>query len=64
MSSQGPYGPYSMRDDITLNYSSNLVHALATPQGTFLRGLNKGLEPLEEYQEGGYYPVYIRDILS
>ena len=50
-------------DDIAFDYH-DLDHAPATSQGTFLQGSNESLEPLEEYQEGGYHPVHIGDVLG
>ncbi|KAM5341257.1 hypothetical protein ACJ41O_015366 [Fusarium nematophilum] len=41
-----------------------LDHAPATSHGTYLEGINEGLESLEEYQKGGYHPVHLGDCLS
>ncbi|KAK7404162.1 hypothetical protein QQX98_010066 [Neonectria punicea] len=38
-----------------------LAHAPATSQGTYLEGIDEGVEPLEEYQDGGYHPVHLGD---
>jgi serine/threonine-protein kinase SRPK3 len=68
MGSQGSHGPCSTEDqfgdEMALDYSGDLDHAPATSQGTFLHGSNEGLEPLEDYQEGGYHPIHIGDVLG
>ncbi|KAK7431275.1 hypothetical protein QQZ08_002046 [Neonectria magnoliae] len=38
-----------------------LAHAPATSQGTYLKGIDEGVEPLEEYQDGGYHSVHLGD---
>ncbi|TPX07214.1 uncharacterized protein E0L32_010917 [Thyridium curvatum] len=45
-------------------YAGHLPHAPSTSHGTYLEGINEGLEPLEEYQKGGYHPVHLGDILG
>ncbi|KAI1047371.1 hypothetical protein LB505_012772 [Fusarium chuoi] len=50
-------------DDIGFDYHE-LDHAPATSQGTFLKGSKDGVEPLEDYQEGGYHPVHIGDVFG
>ncbi|KAF5678526.1 CMGC kinase [Fusarium denticulatum] len=64
MSLQGSHGPFAARGDFALDYAGDLDHAPATSQGTFLKGSKEGVEPLEEYQEGGYHPVHVGDILG
>lgn len=39
-------------------------HARASSHGTYLDGVDEGLEGLEEYQEGGYHPVHLGDNLG
>ncbi|KAM0227248.1 hypothetical protein ACHAP5_012214 [Fusarium lateritium] len=51
-------------DNYVIDYDVDLDHAPATSQGTYLDGSNEGLEPLEDYQEGGYHPVHIGDSLG
>ncbi|QKD60280.2 kinase-like domain-containing protein [Fusarium oxysporum Fo47] len=67
MGSEGSHSPLptqdQLDDDIAFDYH-DLDHAPATSQGTFLQGSNESLEPLEEYQEGGYHPVHIGDVLG
>ncbi|KAF4441446.1 CMGC kinase [Fusarium acutatum] len=67
MASKGSHSPSSTQgqldDDIGFDYR-DLDHAPATSQGTFLKGSKEGVEPLEEYQEGGYHPVHIGDVLG
>ncbi|KAJ5618695.1 hypothetical protein N7528_006806 [Penicillium herquei] len=41
-----------------------LDHARPTSQGTYLEGVNEGLEPLEDYQSGGFHPVHLGDTLG
>ncbi|KAJ5928335.1 hypothetical protein N7466_007291 [Penicillium verhagenii] len=41
-----------------------LDHAPATSHGTYLDGVNEGLEPLEDYQPGGFHPVHLGDTLG
>lgn len=41
-----------------------LDHAPATSHGTYLDGMNDGLEPLEDYTDGGYHPVHLGDCLG
>lgn len=41
-----------------------LEHAPATSHGTYLVGINDGLESLEQYQKGGYHPVHLGDTLG
>ncbi|KAJ5915758.1 hypothetical protein N7454_010899 [Penicillium verhagenii] len=43
---------------------SFLDHAPATSHGTYLDGVNEGLEPLEDYQPGGFHPVHLGDTLG
>ena len=47
----------SCHHDASFDYDGELDHALETSRGTCLGGPNEGLEPLEEYQDGGYHPV-------
>ncbi|KAG7425590.1 Serine/threonine-protein kinase SRPK [Fusarium oxysporum f. sp. raphani] len=67
MGSEGSHSPLptqdQLDDEIAFDYH-DLYHAPATSQGTFLQGSNESLEPLEEYQEGGYHPVHIGDVLG
>lgn len=42
----------------------NLDHAPPTPHGTYIDGMNDGLEPLENYQADGYHPVHLSDCLG
>ncbi|EXK27642.1 CMGC protein kinase [Fusarium oxysporum f. sp. lycopersici 4287] len=69
MDSQAPHDPHSTQgqfeDESTINHSADLHPVRATSsQGTYLKGSNWGMEPLEDYQEGGYHPVHIGDILG
>ncbi|KAJ6023893.1 hypothetical protein N7540_004690, partial [Penicillium herquei] len=41
-----------------------LEHAPPTSHGTYLEGVNEGLEPLEDYQSDGFHPVHLGDILG
>ncbi|KAG5789521.1 hypothetical protein H9Q69_011422 [Fusarium xylarioides] len=67
MASEGSHSPLPAQDqfgdDIGFEYHE-LDHAPATSQGTYLKGSKEGVEPLEEYQEGGYHPVHIGDVLG
>lgn len=45
-------------------YDGQLDHAPATSHGTYLDGINESLEPLEEYQEGGFHPIHLDDMLG
>ncbi|EWG48653.1 CMGC protein kinase [Fusarium verticillioides 7600] len=69
MGSEGSHSPsptqgqHQFDDNIGFDYHE-LDHAPATSQGTFLKGSKEGVEPLEEYQEGGYHPVHIGDVLG
>ncbi|KAI1738950.1 kinase-like protein [Xylaria scruposa] len=49
--------------DASFEYK-NLDHAPATSHGTYLDGIDEGLERLEEYQHGGYHPVHLGDMLG
>ncbi|KAI0535155.1 kinase-like protein [Xylaria digitata] len=51
-------------NDIPFEYHGDLDHAPATSHGTYLDGINEGLEPLEGYQDGGYHPVHLGDTLG
>lgn len=51
-------------DDMSIEYSGELDHAPTNSHGTYLDGANEGLEPLEQYQEGGYHPVHLGDTLG
>lgn len=51
-------------DDTSFDYDGDLDHAPATSLGTYLDGINEGLEPLEEYQDGGFHPVHLGDTLG
>ncbi|POS72633.1 CMGC protein kinase [Diaporthe helianthi] len=42
----------------------DLDHAPATSLGIYLDGINEGLEPLEDYQDGGFHPVHLGDALG
>ncbi|KAL9573941.1 hypothetical protein ACKAV7_001933 [Fusarium commune] len=69
MGSQGSRSPLPTQgqdqfDDVIEFDYHDLDHAPATSQGTFLKGSNESLEPLEEYQEGGCHPVHIGDVLG
>ncbi|KAF5683484.1 CMGC kinase [Fusarium circinatum] len=61
--SRSPSATQEFNEDIGFDYHE-LDHAPATSQGTFLKGSKEGVEPLEEYEEGGYHPVHIGDILG
>ncbi|KAF5643398.1 CMGC kinase [Fusarium tjaetaba] len=61
--SHSPLSTQSQLGDIGFDYR-DLDHAPATSQGTFLKGSKEGVEPLEEYQEGGYHPVHLGDVLG
>ncbi|KAF5594324.1 CMGC kinase [Fusarium pseudoanthophilum] len=66
MASKGSHSSSSTQGqlgDIGFDYR-DLDHAPATSQGTFLQGSKEGVEPLEEYQEGGYHSVHIGDVLG
>ena len=54
----------TMSDDISIGYRGVLDHAPITSQGTYLDGINEGLEPLGEYQDGRYHPVHLDDLLG
>ncbi|KFA69552.1 hypothetical protein S40285_09120 [Stachybotrys chlorohalonatus IBT 40285] len=59
----------NIADDEIVNYTSfdydgDLEHARATSQGTYLNGINEGLKPLEEYQDGGYHPIHLGGALG
>lgn len=65
--SKGSHSPLPTQDqfDDDLAISLKILdHAPATSQGTYLKGSNEGLESLEEYQEGGYHPIHIGDVLG
>ncbi|RKL01627.1 hypothetical protein BFJ68_g12276 [Fusarium oxysporum] len=69
MDSQASHDPHSTQDQFedesTINHSGDLHHVRATSsQGTYLKGSNRGMEPLEDYQEGVYHPVHIGDVLG
>ncbi|KAF4987266.1 hypothetical protein FGRMN_10468 [Fusarium graminum] len=68
MTLQGSQNYVSPQDpligDFVPNYADDLDHAPATSHGTFLNGSTEGLERLEKYQEGGYHPVHIGDLLD
>ncbi|KIH90538.1 hypothetical protein SPBR_00574 [Sporothrix brasiliensis 5110] len=51
-------------DDASFEYAGVLDHAPATSHGTYLDGINEGLEPLEEYQDGGYHPIHLGDTIG
>lgn len=51
-------------DDTSFDYDGDLDHAPETSLGTYLDGINEGLEPLEEYQHGGFHPVHLGDTLG
>ncbi|KEY74470.1 hypothetical protein S7711_04506 [Stachybotrys chartarum IBT 7711] len=51
-------------DDGPLDYHGIHEHARTTSQGTYLDRINEGLEPLEEYQDGGYHPIHLGDALG
>jgi len=51
-------------DDASITYDGGLDHAPATSHGTYLDGINEGLEPLEEYQDGGYHLIHLGDTLG
>lgn len=55
---------HDLPDDMSIEYSGGLDHAPTTSHGTYLDGVNEGLEPLEEYQQGGYHPVHLGDTLG
>lgn len=69
MDSQASHDPHSTQrqfeDESTINHSGDLHLVRATSsQGTYLKGSNRGMEPLEDYQEGVYHPVHIGDVLG
>jgi serine/threonine-protein kinase SRPK3 len=43
---------------------SCLDHAPATSHGTYLAGIQDGVENLEDYQAGGYHPIHLGDRLG
>lgn len=51
-------------NDASFEYDGDLDHARATAHGTYLDGINDGLEPLEEYRDGGYHPIHLGDTLG
>lgn len=55
---------HELPDDMSIQYEGTLDHAPTTSHGTYLDGINEGLEPLEEYQQGGYHPVHLGDTLG
>lgn len=55
---------HELPDDMPFDFEGALDHAPATSHGTYLDGINEGLEPLEEYQEGGFHPVHLGDTLG
>ncbi|KAK4466308.1 kinase-like domain-containing protein [Cladorrhinum samala] len=57
-------GEYPGDDDDASNIYQELDHAPANSLGTYLDGINDGVEPLEEYQEGGFHPVHLGDLLG
>lgn len=56
-------GDDELLDDVSLEYE-DLGHAPITSHGTYLDGINEGLEPLEDYHEGGFHPIHIGDRLG
>ncbi|KAH7327768.1 kinase-like domain-containing protein [Stachybotrys elegans] len=52
-----------MDDDLSFDYSE-LDHAPPTAQGTYLEGINEGVERLDDYQSGGYHPLHLGDVLA
>ncbi|KAM0211003.1 hypothetical protein ACHAQD_010468 [Fusarium lateritium] len=62
--SERPPSQDQIIDHCVINFHSDSDHLPATSQGTYLDGSNEGLEPLEDYQEGGYQPVHIGDSLG
>ena len=44
--------------------TSCLDHAPTTSHGTYLAGIQDGVENLEDYQVGGYHPIYLGDHLG
>lgn len=42
----------------------DLEHAPGNSLGTYLDGIDEGLEPLIEYQNGGFHPIHIGDTLG
>lgn len=57
-------GEYSGDDDDASDIYQELDHAPANNLGTYLDGINDGVEPLEEYQEGGFHPIHLGDVLG
>lgn len=57
-------GETEFPDDVSVGYENNLDHVPATSHGTYLDGINEGLEPFQEYQPGGYHPVHLGDVLG
>ena len=51
-------------DDMSVDSFGTLDHAPATAHGTYLDGINEGLERLGEYQPGGYHPIHLGDHLG
>ncbi|TVY17588.1 Serine/threonine-protein kinase SRPK [Lachnellula arida] len=41
-----------------------LDHAPATSHGTYLEGIQDGVEDLERYEAGGYHPIHLGDYLG
>lgn len=55
------YLPY----DVSADFSCEVMdHAPTTSHGTYLDGIDDGLEPLEDYTEGGYHPIHLNDYLE
>lgn len=51
-------------DHLPFDYDEELNQAPVNSQGTYLDGINEGLEALEDYQDGGFHPVHIGDTLG
>ncbi|KAJ5715387.1 uncharacterized protein N7483_012568 [Penicillium malachiteum] len=41
-----------------------LDHAPSSCHGIYLEGVNEGLEPLEDYQSGGFHPIHLGETLG
>ncbi|KAJ4411618.1 hypothetical protein N0V82_008987 [Gnomoniopsis sp. IMI 355080] len=51
-------------DDVLLDFNGGFDRAPVNSHGTYLEGINEGLERLEEYEEGGFHPVHLGDTLD
>ncbi|KAL1860484.1 hypothetical protein VTK73DRAFT_7297 [Phialemonium thermophilum] len=56
--------PFDYHGDLDHARPGDVDHARATSNGTYLEGINEGLEPLDEYRDGGYHPIHLGDTLG